>query len=490
MKAVIVSILAAATALRLLLSLAIIPCIANDDEILSQWSSYSSSSSSSSILSGDVISGILPGIRAAMIDPIHTWDHLEEARFWLRHHHVAWKDSWMAGGGGGDGDDVDVGGYGSIYARGTRIVAPPLIVAILGHDTSSSSSSSVRGDNTHQSAHHRHSRRRATLLLLLRSILLLAADAIGAYCMYRVWMRVLDHEDGGNEAEMERRTLLACDENDAVVVGKGGGTTNEEDDDDDLVIPGILRPDWGWVVDLPTKVVMTLPPHDEGSTISPAICTTSANDEKKHRIEDHRTSDARSMMNDGRIASSTTSGGREPLLSLYHLPIVSSISYFINPISMIANAFGSMRGLYDSLLLISLYHATMPRTMTSRDGGVGADIVIPSATMLAFPLCVAAYADIAYAAFLLPISLWRGLAAPSSSGTTSGRSDVYHRDWKVVLGLFVVCFAIMHYLASLLVGGDITAYGNVLIRTILPNIAFVQQDLSGSVPGPSMGLHW
>jgi phosphatidylinositol glycan class U len=59
-----------------------------------------------------------------------------------------------------------------------------------------------------------------------------------------------------------------------------------------------------------------------------------------------------------------------------------------------------------------------------------------------------------------------------------------------VLVLFIVSTAGLHYLASLLVGGDSSAYRRVLVQTILPNVAFVQQDGSGTVPGPSMGLHW
>ncbi|KAL3810524.1 hypothetical protein ACHAXA_009448 [Cyclostephanos tholiformis] len=443
MKPMIASILAAATVLRLFVSLVMIPNITNDD-----------GGDSVIFPSGTMSfpSGILSAISAAMVDPMHTWDHLEEACFWLRNNHSTWEESGLVGIGSDDDDGGDGVGYGSIYASGTRIVAPPLVVAFLGDMLVCSNPI--------------HSRRTK-----IQSLLLLLADAIGAYCIYRVGMRIFDVEDMGNEAEMERRTFLRDKNN--TVIGEG----KIRNDDDDFVVPGILRPERGWIVDLPTKILLS---HDESFIKSQAIGDTTSDDEKKHLPEDHQPKDGRSVING---CTTSNSLEREPLLSLNHFPIVAALSYFSNPISMVANATGSLRGLWDSLLLISFYYATIPPAKISKEGDM---IKIPSATMVAVPLCMATYADAAYAAFLLPILLWRGLFL---SGKSNGESE-QHRDWKKVLVLFVVCLVGLHYFASLLVGGDGSAYRNVLTRTVLPNVAFVQQDFSGSVPGPSMGLHW
>jgi phosphatidylinositol glycan class U len=59
-----------------------------------------------------------------------------------------------------------------------------------------------------------------------------------------------------------------------------------------------------------------------------------------------------------------------------------------------------------------------------------------------------------------------------------------------VLSLYISYLIGLHFLASLLVGGNSSEYKSVMTQTILPNVAFVDQDKSGSVPGPSMGLHW
>jgi hypothetical protein len=40
------------------------------------------------------------------------------------------------------------------------------------------------------------------------------------------------------------------------------------------------------------------------------------------------------------------------------------------------------------------------------------------------------------------------------------------------------------------VGRDGGRYREVMVKTILPDVAFVELDESGSIAGPSMGLHW
>ena len=125
----------------------------------------------------------------------------------------------------------------------------------------------------------------------------------------------------------------------------------------------------------------------------------------------------------------------------------------------------------------------------------------PSASKSAIWLAVATYVDVAYGVFLLPVLLSRGLFSHphSSSGNKAVSSRKrhqtnflreFHHDWKIVLTLYIIYLGSLHFLASLLVGGGWNAYKKVMIRTILPNVAFVEQDKSGSFPGPSMGLHW
>jgi hypothetical protein len=422
MKPVVVSIVAASTVLRLFISFVVIPNATNDGD---------------GIISRALGPGILPAIGAAILDPVHTWDHLEEACFWLENSPFTWTESWIRGGD-------SVAGYGSIYTHGTRIIAPPLVVAFLGETLICPGSKFLRS---------------------IKTLLMFLADAIGAYCIYHLGERIFEMEDVGNEAEMERRTLLS-DKN----------TGGDETLINDLVIPGILRPDRGWIVDLPSKIL----PPDECLIESSAIGMSS---DDKNKPECGPNNDGCSNTN----VCSLTSLGREPLLSLNQLPIVASLLYFSNPISMLANATGSLRSLWDSLMLLSFYFATIPPTKISKDG---VPMKIPSATMVAVFLCMATYADVSYAAFILPILLWRGLfsCGKADEGTTFQR--LQHRDWKKVLVLFIVHLGGLHYFASLLVGGDSSSYRRVLASTILPSIAFVQQDFSGSVPGPSMGLHW
>lgn len=401
MHALIVSILAAATVIRILL---ISYCIGSGSIILSQ------------VLGP----GIVPAISASVLDPVHTWDHLKEACFWLYNTPSMWTTDVNS-------SRYSVRGYRAIYTPGTRIVAPPLVVAFLGETL-------VCPD--YNSNNHLLSLRK-----VIQAILLLVADIIGAYCIYHLGERVLEMEDMTNEAEMERETILY----DKIINNDGEGKCNKQH-----VIPGILRPERGWIVDLPSKI---LPPEQT-------------------LIESSLTDDV--------------SNGRNPLILLNQLPLVVAVLYFCNPMSIVANANGSLRGLWDSFMLLSFYYATMPSTTISKEG---IPTKVKSATMVAFNLSIAIYADAGYVAFIVPILLWRGICVPTKTTSTAFQRTL-SRDWKLVFVLFIVSTVGLHYLASLLVGGDISAYRPVLIQTILPNVAFVQQDGSGSVPGPSMGLHW
>jgi phosphatidylinositol glycan class U len=417
MQTFIVSILAAATVIRILLV-----------------SSYCIGGGSGDILSQVLGPGILPAISASVLDPIHTWDHLAEACFWLDNTPSIWTTDI-------NHSIYHVGGYRAIYTPGTRIVAPPLVVAFLGETL-------VCPDNNNNN-----------LLFYLRkviqAILLLVADIIGAYCIFHLGKRVLDMEDMTNEAEMERQTILS----DQIITNDGEDKCNSSKQ---LVIPGILRPERGWIVDLPSKI---LPPE-------------------KVLMESLLNDDA--VSNGNGVSSTIILDDRDPLILINDLPLVVAVLYYCNPISIIANANGSLRGLWDSFILISFYYATMPSINISKEG---VPTKVKSATMVALYLSVAIYADVGYVAFMVPILLWRGLCASTKTkGTTFQRTQ--HFDWKLVYVLFIISTGALHYLASLLVGGDSSAYKTVLIQTVLPNVAFVQQDGSGSVPGPSMGLHW
>lgn len=411
MHALIVSILAASTAIRILL---VSYCIGSGSIILSQ------------VLGP----GIVPAISASVLDPVHTWDHLAEACFWLDNSPSIWMTDINR-------SRYSVRGYRAIYTPGTRIVAPPLVVAFLGETL-------VCPDDNN------NNNQLLSLSKVIHAVLLLVADIIGAYCIFHLGKRVLEMEDMTNEAEMERQTIL-CDK---IINNDGKGKCNKQ-----LVIPGILRPDRGWIVDLPSKI---LPPE---KTLS---------------------SPTDNVSNGDGVPSSIILDDRDPLILLNQLPLVVAVLYFCNPMSIIANANGSLRGLWDLFMLLSFYYATMSSTTISKEG---IPTKVKSATMVAFYLSIAIYADAGYVAFIVPILLWRGLCVPTNTTSTTFQRTP-SRDWKLVFVLFIVSTAGLHYLASLLVGGDISAYRPVLIQTILPNVAFVQQDGSGSVPGPSMGLHW
>ena len=413
MQALIVSILAAATVIRILLAS---HCIGSGSIVLSQ------------VLGP----GIVPAISASVLDPVHTWDHLAEACFWLDNSPSMWTMDVNS-------SRYHVGGYRAIYTPGTRIVAPPLVVAFLGETLV------CPDDNNNDQL--------LSLRKVIQAILLLVADIIGAYCIYHLGKRVLEMEDMTSEAEMERQTIL-CDK---IIKNDEEGKCNKQ-----LVIPGILRPERGWIVDFPSKI---LSPEK-------VLTESSLNDD--------------AVSNGDGVPSTIILDDRDPLIVINQLPLVVAVLYFCNPISIIANTNGSLRGLWDSFMLLSFYYATMPSITISKEG---VPTKVKSSTMVAFNLSIALYADAGYVAFIMPILLWRGLCASTTTNSTTFQRT-HHRDWKRVLVLFIVSTAGLHYLASLLVGGDSSAYRRVLVQTILPNVAFVQQDGSGTVPGPSMGLHW
>jgi hypothetical protein len=395
---------------------------------------------------GDVLSqalgpGILHAVRAAILDPIHTWDHLEEACFWLENSKFSVDND----------TNIDTG-YGAIYKIGTRIVAPPLVVAVLGQ-------SLVCRPNS-------------VLLWIIKLLLLTIADGVGAYCIYVLGYRIYQTEQLSNEAEMEYHTILSENRN------IGDETVNEN-----MVIPEILRPEMGWTVSLPSKRLPSDKCSTHLSTIEEKPCNDKNQLEKGKTCNDNHQLEGNHINNGGSTFKYTTAPPeKEPLLLLDQLPIIASLCYFGNPISMLANAIGSLRSLWDSFLLLSFYYATMPVAETSK-GGISKHI--PSATKVSFFLALVTYVDAGYAVFAIPILLWRGLL-----NTPTSISKAQHYDWKRILAFCILHLSGIHYLASLLVGGGQSSYKNVLVQTILPNVAFIQQDCSGSVPGPSMGLHW
>ncbi|EJK49947.1 hypothetical protein THAOC_31125 [Thalassiosira oceanica] len=392
-------------------------------------------------LTGVFGSGTLPAIRAALTDPNHTWGHLTEACFWLGH-----SPSSLAGG-------PSASIYSGVYTSGTHVAASPLVVAYLGETLV-----------CNETAWHRAA----------QQLLLLAADIVGACCIYFVGKRIIQLESKSREAEIEASTLKEAFDNDKETVREG-------------VIPERVRPERGWVLGLPQKIKR--PP--EGAKKESACDEGCSNGSSNGSSSTHANGDA----GDAGDAQSQTSHPdpsevnelgkiRKPMLSLDLIPTIASTCYFCNPVSIIANSVGSLRSLWDALLLISMYHATRPATRLASDG---APVKVPTASKLAISLALASYVDVGYAVFLLPVLLWRGMFGDveRSIATRQGR------DWRTVFVLFVTYLGTMHYFSSLLVGGDLGgSYTQVLRQTALRNVAFVQLDNSGSVPGPSMGLHW
>lgn len=393
-----------------------------------------------STANGDIISralgpGILRAIGSAVLDPVHTWDHLEEACFWLEDGITMVENTSFNVSKGSYNDS----GYVAVYTPGTRIVAPPLVIAVLGQALVC--------------------RRNSVLLRIIKLLLLTLADGIGAYCIYFIGYRIFQAEKLSNEEEMERNTVLS----------QGGDKAVNED----LVIPEILRPEMGWSIGLPNKMIPT-----DKCSLDMTVTEAKACNGKNH-LEAVRIDNGEPTLND---TTSFTLLEREPILLLDQLPIIASLCYFGNPISMLANASGSLRSLWDSFLLLSLYYATIPVVDVSKNG---ISKNTPSATKVSLFLALASYVDAGYVMFLFPILLWRGLLHTSMS-----TSITQHKDWNSVLLLYIVQLGGLHYLASFLVSDGQSMYAKVMIQTVLPNVAFVQKDGSGAVPGPSMGLHW
>ena len=384
-------------------------------------------------LTGVFGSGTLPAIRAALADPNHTWGHLTEACFWLGH-----APSDLAGG-----SSASV--YSGIYASGTHVAASPLVVAYLGETLV-----------CNETAWHRAA----------QQLLLLAADIVGACCVYFVGKRIVQLEGKSREAEIEASTLKEAVDNDRETVRKG-------------VIPERVRPERGWVLGLPQKIMR---PPEGAERVSEAGKGTTCSNGSSSSSSTHVNGDAQSETSHPDDADELGEK-RKPMLSLDQIPIIASTCYFFNPVSMIANSIGSLRSLWDALLLISMYYATRPATRLASDG---APVKVPTASKLAISLALASYADVGYAVFLLPVLLWRGLCGDVERSIATRQA----RDWRTVLVLFAAYLGTMHYFASLLVGGDLGSYKQVLRQTALRDVAFVQLDSSGSVPGPSMGLHW
>mmetsp|Transcript_7925 Transcript_7925/g.13118 ORF Transcript_7925/g.13118 Transcript_7925/m.13118 type:complete len:610 (-) Transcript_7925:970-2799(-) len=366
--------------------------------------------------------GILPAIRASILDQVHTWEHLEEACFLLKNKVSIW------------GEDEYRSGYRAIYAPGSRIVAPPLVVAFLGEAFAPFKSSN-------------------TLLWILQRLLLLIADAIGAYCIYQIGKRVYEMENDSIEAEIERDTKI-CELNPKL-----------------SAVPGKLRPARGWIFGLSNQVMDEFVSIDEKTS---AGVNGNTNGMEQQYNGKHPTKSDQS--------SSRKQLNREPILTLGQVPLFVSLLYFTNPVSVIANDTGSLRSIWDALALTSLYYATKPSSTNSKEG---IPFKVKSASSTATYLALATYVDVGYAMFLVPILVWRGMMREYQQ-----KSRVQNNDWKAVLSLYLCYLTGLHWLASLLVGGNNDEYKSVMIQTMLPNVAFVDQDKSGSVPGPSMGLHW
>ena len=387
--------------------------------------------------------GILPAIRASILDPVHTWDHLEEACFLLKNEVSIWGD------GCGQAMTATTTGYRSIYAPGSRIVAPPLIVAFLGETLFAPMKSSN------------------ILLWMFQRLSVLLADAIGAYCIYHIGKRVYEMENDSIEAEIERNTKIC----------EMANPMNSKIS----VVPEKLRPVRGWIFGLSTQVM------DEVVAMV----------DKKSSADENGNTDGKEQNNGNHHTKLNQSSSsrqqhlhKEPILTLEQIPLLVSLLYFSNPVSIIANYTGSLRGIWDALALMSLYYATKPSSTISKEG---IPMKVKSVSSTATFLALATYVDVGYAVFLVPILLWRGMMSrghhqQQQSSLKYQRGQ--HNDWKAVLSLYLCYLISLHCLASLLVGGNSNEYMSVMIQTMLPNVAFVDQDKSGSVPGPSMGLHW
>jgi hypothetical protein len=199
--------------------------------------------------------------------------------------------------------------YFVVYTPGTRIVAPPLVVAFLGETLV------CPDDNNNDQL--------LSLRKVIQAILLLVADIIGAYCIYYLGKRVLEMEDMTSEAEMERQTIL-CDK---IIKNDEEGKCNKQH-----VIPGILRPERGWIVDFPSKILLS--PEK-------VLSESSLNDD--------------AVSNGDGVPSTIILDDRDPLIVINQLPLVVAVLYFCNPISIIAITNGSLRGLLMGLIYASFF---------------------------------------------------------------------------------------------------------------------------------------
>lgn len=370
--------------------------------------------------------GILPAIRASILDPVHTWDHLEEACFLLNNKVLIW------------GDEEYRSGYRAIYTPGSRIVAPPLVVAFFGELFGPFKSST-------------------TLFWILQRSLLLFADVIGTYCIYQIGKRVYDMENDSLEEEIERDTKICNNMNPKL-----------------SVVPEKIRPVRGWIFGLSNQVLEEFFADEKSSADVNGDTNGTEQQNGKHPTKSDQSSPKQHL-------------NREPILTLDQVPLLVSLLYFSNPVSMIANCTGSLRSIWDALALTSLYYATKPSSKTSKEG---IPIKVKSASSAAAFLALVTYVDVGYAMLLVPILLWRGMLRDQKQKSSLKSQRGQNNDWKAVLILYICYTTCLHFLASLLVGGDSNEYKSVMIQTMLPNVAFVDQDQSGSLPGPSMGLHW
>jgi hypothetical protein len=350
-----------------------------------------------------------------------------------------------------------------MYEAGTRVTMPPLFM-MLGEPFCDMSMS-------------------PRYLSGIRQFLVLAADVIGAFCIYGLCKAVVESEEHGEESEMERRTML------------------DDGKDDTLVVPGVLRAERGWIFGLPTKVapidVKDGPMAQENADASCASSSkeskqmsdnASNHEEKSKAIANDLGGKANGHQLNPQHTNKTNThkppSHPQPILSPHQLPLLASILYLINPISILA-ASQSLRSLWDTLLLLSLYYATSPIRQGRNDATNQRST--PTGAKCAYFLALATYADVAYAAFLVPVLLWRGLWRDERP-TLRGRRRAC--DWKRVLMLYLVYYGAFHGMALCLLGQDGMMYRKIMVKTIMPNVAFVEMDESGSFAGPSMGLHW
>lgn len=253
----------------------------------------------------------------------------------------------------------------------------------------------------------------------LRQWLVFLADIIGASCVYHICKAVIDSEE--EEGKMEQQLC-------------NGEKLN-------FLIPGVLRPERGWVFGLPSKVALDISQNDNsyngGSGTSEAAATISPN---------------------------------TPIISMQQLPVIPSILYLINPISVLS-ANHSLRSVNDMFLLLSIYYATSPiRTInnaTSRRSKTGAKC--------ALFLAAATHANMANGVFLIPILLWRGAFKDPSLRE--------HNDWGIVSVLYAAYYLLMYVMGLYFVEGG-------MLEKLLLNVSFLELDESGSYAGPNIGLHW